>query len=78
MKMTKLRSKQGQTIVEYVIIVAIVAIAAIAIIGLFSDTLRNKFGGAIVELGGDQDAADDALDEKSVDKLQDLGDQFED
>ena len=77
MKMSKIRNKQGQTIVEYVIIVAIVAIAAIAIIGLFSDTLRNKFGGAVVELGGDQNAADNALDEKSVDKLKDLGDEFE-
>jgi len=64
--------KSGQTMVEYIIIVVIVAIAAMAIVGVFSDTIRQKFSGAVVELGGDEDAADEALEKDSKDWLKDL------
>lgn len=67
----KTNSKNGQTMVEYIIIVAIIAIAAIAVFGIFSDTIREKLGGATEELGGD---ADSATQEKSVDYLKNLGD----
>jgi Flp pilus assembly pilin Flp len=66
--------KNGQTMVEYIIIVAIVAIAAIAIFGVFGDTIRAKLGGAVTEIGGDSAAVDDALSTTSVDKLKELGD----
>ncbi len=60
--MKKLRnSKSGQALTEYIIIVVIVALAAIAIVGVFSDTIRAKFGGAVEELGGDSAAKDSAL-----------------
>ena len=38
--------------VEYIIIVAVIALAAIAIFGIFGDTIRQKMGGAVKELGG--------------------------
>ena len=55
--------KSGQTMVEYIIIVVIIAIAAIAIFGIFGDTIRQKLGGAVSELGGDTGAAADAVGE---------------
>jgi len=66
-------NKSGQTMVEYIIIVVIIAIAAIAIFGVFGDTIREKLGGAVTELGGDTSAKDDALDQGSEDWLKDLG-----
>ena len=64
--------KSGQAMTEYIIIVVIVALAAIAIFSIFSDTLRGKVGGAVVELGGDTAAKDDALATGSKEYLQNL------
>ena len=58
---TRRDSRRGQTMVEYIIIVVIIAIAAIAIFGIFSDTIRQKLGGAVSELGGDQAATQEAV-----------------
>ncbi len=60
-------SKSGQTMVEYIIIVLIIAIAALAIVGVFSDRVRELFGFATEELGGDGAAVEEALSERSVD-----------
>lgn len=60
--------KQGQALVEYIIIVVIVAIAAIAVVGVFSDTVQNIFNGATEELGGTA-----ATNTDGVSKLQELG-----
>lgn len=68
----KLRDKRGQAMTEYIIIVVIVALAAIAILAVFSDTLREKLGGAVVELGGSEDDAEEALEVKSQEYLQNL------
>ena len=65
----KKNSKSGQTMVEYIIIVAIIAIAAIAVFGIFSDTIREKLGGATKELGGQ--TTDPVTD--SAQYLKDLG-----
>lgn len=65
-------SRSGQTMVEYIIIVVIIAVAAIAIFGVFGDTIREKLGGAVAELGGDDSARQDALDESSEDMLRNL------
>lgn len=59
--------------VEYIIIVVIIAIAALAIFGIFGDTLRQKLGGAVAELGGDQSAKDTAVGDYG-DSLQSLKD----
>jgi len=67
--MKKLNRKSGQTLVEYIILVVIIAIAVIAIAGAFSDRIRAMFGGATVELGGDQSAVDTAVGTASRDLL---------
>jgi Flp pilus assembly pilin Flp len=66
------RSKSGQGMVEYIIIVAIIALAAIAIFGVFGDTIRSKLGGAVTELGGDTTKRDAALSTESEQYLKDL------
>ncbi len=67
-----MRRKSGQTMTEYIIIVAVVALAAIAIFAIFSDTIRAKLGGAVEELGGDTSAKDAALEKDSHQYLKDL------
>ncbi len=64
----KNNSKSGQGMVEYIIIVAVIALAAIAIFGIFGDTIREKMGGAVKELGG----KDTDPSEKSADYLKSL------
>ncbi len=64
--------KSGQAMTEYIIIVVIVALATIAILAIFSDTIREKFGGAVEELGGDAAARDEALERSSEEYLRDL------
>ena len=70
--MRNLKRKSGQAMTEYIIIVVIVALAALAIFAIFSDTIREKLGGAVVELGGDTAAKDAALDQSSADYLKNL------
>ena len=72
MKKMLRKKKEGQAMVEYIIIVVVVAIAALLIFGVFSDTLRNKLGGAVNELGGDSGAVDDATSTESVEVLREL------
>ncbi len=64
--------RSGQGMVEYIIIVVIVALAAIAVWGLFGDRIRAMMGGAVVELGGDQGAVDQATQTGSADYLKSL------
>jgi len=67
------KNRAGQGLVEYIIIVVIVALAAIAILGIFGDTIRQKLSGAVTELGGDSDAAQQAVQERSSEQyLKDL------
>ncbi len=70
--MRMLKRKEGQALTEYIIIVVLVALAAIAIVAIFSDTIREKFGGAVEEMGGDSSAKDAALETSSQDYLKDL------
>lgn len=72
MKQQSMKRKQGQAMVEYIIIVVVVAIAALLIFGVFSDTLKQKLGGAVEQLGGDSSAVDEATGQESVEFLQDL------
>lgn len=71
MKSRRLK-KRGQALTEYIIIVVIVALAAIAIVAIFSDTIREKFAGAVEELGGDSAAKDAAMEVSSQQYLKDL------
>ncbi len=65
-------SRLGQGMVEYIIIVVVIALAAIAIVGVFGDTIRARFAGAVEQLGGDESAADEATRTSSEDFLRDL------
>ena len=71
-KTNRKHRKCGQAMTEYIIIVVIVALATIAILAVFSDTIREKFGGAVTELGGDTAAKDAALSVDSHTYLKDL------
>lgn len=44
------KSRRGQTMVEYIIIVAIIAIGGLVIFGIFGDTLKKKMSGVISTL----------------------------
>ncbi len=69
----KLKSKRGQAMTEYIIIVAIIALAAIAVFGLFGDRIRAMVGGAVKDLGGDESKVDEATSVQSEDYLKSLG-----
>ena len=69
------KKKSGQTMTEYIIIVAIVAIAAIAVFGYFSDMLRTKVAGATSTMDSGQNAQSaqqDVQQNKSADVLKNL------
>jgi Flp pilus assembly pilin Flp len=66
----KFKSKRGQAMAEYIIIVVVVALAALAIFGVFSDRLRAMLGFATEELGGSQSDVQQAIGTKSKDFLQ--------
>ena len=64
--MRKLR--KGQTMVEYIIIVALIAIALVGIFSFFGKTVHTKVKGAAEELTNEK--ANDTYDEN---KLKSLG-----
>ena len=69
---SNLNRKQGAAMVEYIIITVVIAVAALAVFGLFGDRIRALMGGAVVEMGGDQSAVDDATSTSSQDTLKNL------
>jgi Flp pilus assembly pilin Flp len=69
----KLKSKRGQAMAEYIIIVVVVALAALAIFGVFSDRLRALLAGASEGLGAPKSETAPALDPKSTDFLKRTG-----
>lgn len=66
-----LKRKEGQAMVEYIIIVVVVAVAALVIFGMFGDTIQKKLGGAVDELEGDSSGSDAVRSSKTY--LEDLG-----
>jgi len=55
--------KLGQTMTEYIIIVALIAVASIAVVTIFSDQIRSLFAGSAKQLAGDDSAtANDETD----------------
>jgi uncharacterized protein (UPF0333 family) len=72
--MKSIKRKQGQAMVEYLIIVAVVAIAAFVVFGLFGDVIREKMSGAISTLdsGDNAEKAQQDVDNKSGDFLKNL------
>jgi len=49
------RTRRGQGMVEYIIIVALIAIACIAVVTLYGDDIRGLFGTSADALAGDDD-----------------------
>jgi hypothetical protein len=73
--MKSVKRKQGQAMVEYLIIVAVIAIAAFVVFGIVGDVIREKMSGAISTLdsGENADAAQQNVeDNKSGDFLKNL------
>lgn len=68
----KRNRRRGQTIVEYVLIIAIVVVAAIGILGVFSDTIRGKLAGIVNVFGGDAAAASAATADNSATIMKNL------
>lgn len=69
---TSMKRKEGQAMVEYIIIVAVVAIAALVVFGIFGDTIQKKIAGAVDTLEGDTTGSSEIQDSKTY--LEDLGD----
>ena len=73
MKMQLDKSRQGQAMVEYIIIVVVIAVAALVVFGFFGDTIKKKMSGAVSAL--DEDLGSDAqaeADKSSADQLRNL------
>ena len=64
------RRKKGQTIIEYVLIIAIVVVAAVGILSVFSNTVRSKIAGIVKVF--DPDADTSAADQDSKEIMQEL------
>ena len=65
--------RSGQSMTEYIIIVAVIALAALAVFGLFGDRIRAMVGGAVVDLGGDEGEVEEATEVQSTEYLKTLG-----
>jgi Flp pilus assembly pilin Flp len=73
MKMQLDKSRQGQAMVEYIIIVVVIAVAALVVFGFFGDVIKKKMSGAVSAL--DEDLGSDAqaeADKSSADQLRNL------
>jgi Flp pilus assembly pilin Flp len=71
--------RRGQTMTEYIDIVALNAIASIAIVTIFSNQIRQLFSGSAQQLAGDtaaqpEDVTDGAEDAAKVKHLRDWKD----
>lgn len=67
------QSRRGQTMVEYIIIVAVIAIGGLVLFGIFGDTLKKKMSGVVSSLDEDLGSeAQTAAEERSADQLKSL------
>ena len=67
------KSRRGQTMVEYIIIVAVIAIGGLVLFGIFGDTLKKKMSGVISSLDNEKGSeAQDAAEEKSAEQLKSM------
>lgn len=66
------RRQRGQTITEYILIIAVVVVASVGILSVFSDTVRQKISGIIhvINPSSDTSSADTGSKEimQSLDK----------
>lgn len=67
--MKRIRRKRrnlGQTITEYVLIIAVVVVAAIGILSMFSDTVRSKISGVIMVFDPDADTSSEMTGSQEI------------
>ena len=68
-----MKGRSGQTMVEYMIIVAVIAIAGLVLFGLFGDVIKRKMSGAVSALDDDLGSeAQDAARTRSAEQLRNL------
>ena len=73
MKMQLDKSRQGQAMVEYIIIVVVIAVAALVVFGFFGDAIKKKMSGAVSALDEDLGSqAQSEASESSADQLRNL------
>lgn len=73
MKEQKQVARQGQAMVEYIIIVVVVAVAALVVFGFFGDVIKKKTSGAVSSLDNDLGSqAQEAASKSSAEQLRDL------
>lgn len=70
MKMQLDKSRQGQAMVEYIIIVVVIAVAALVVFGFFGDAIKKKMSGAVSAL--DEDLGSEAQSEASESSAEQL------
>jgi Flp pilus assembly pilin Flp len=63
----KLKSRKGQTMVEYIIIVVLIAITLLTLVGFFGKAIAKKFSGAT-------SALDEEVGAEAQDAYNDIGD----
>lgn len=72
MRFQNLKSRRGQTMVEYIIIVVLVAICGIALWKIFGETLNKKMTGIVSSLdeekGSEAKSAAQEVDIKTLDE----------
>lgn len=70
----KMKSRKGQTMVEYILIVVLIAITLIALFGFFGQAIGKKVAGATSALDSDigEDAAGAFDDIDGGNKIRDL------
>ena len=67
------KSRRGQTMVEYSIIVAVIAIGGLVLFGIFGDTLKKKMSGVISSLDDEKGSeAQSAAGENSAEQLKSM------
>lgn len=64
------KSRKGQTMVEYIIIVVLIAITLLALVGFFGKAIAKKFSGATSAI--DEEVGSEAQD--AYDQINDGGD----
>lgn len=68
-----MKRRNGQTMVEYIIIVVVVAIAGLVLFGIFGDAIRKKLSGAVSSLDDEKGSeAQTAAEGSSTEFLKNL------
>jgi Flp pilus assembly pilin Flp len=65
------KNQKGQTIVEYILIIALVVVASVGILSLFSDMVRDKISGVIKVFDPSRDTSSELEESRTI--LENLG-----